>query len=223
MGAVRFGAVNAHCPHREEWLNALTHGAGAVAALAGGSVLIALAVLTGDVWQIVGAVVFVSTLVLLYTASTLYHAVRHEALKSRLQVFDHCAIFLLIAGTYTPFTLIALSGGWGWTLFGLVWTLAVLGIVLKLFLTGRFRRASTLLYIAMGWLGLVAAGPLVDSLPAWTLGWLLAGGIAYTAGTAFYHQDRVPYAHAIWHLFVLTGSVLHFVAVATLVLGPATA
>jgi hemolysin III len=209
--------VNADRVSREEWANALTHGAGLLASVTGGAVLIAMAAVFGGAIQIVSAAVFVSTLVLLYAASTLYHATQQQDLKSRLKVLDHCAIFVLIAGTYTPFTLVGLKGGWGWTLFGLVWSLAVLGVVFKLFFTGRFHRTSTVLYVAMGWLALIAIGPLVDALPAWTLGWLLAGGIAYTAGTAFYHNKRVPYAHAIWHLFVLAGSVLHFVAVASLV------
>ncbi|HRQ64826.1 MAG TPA: hemolysin III family protein [Xanthomonadaceae bacterium] len=214
--------MNAHRISREELANALTHGAGLLASVAGGAVLIAMAALFGSASQIVSAVVFVATLILLYTASTLYHAARHDRLKAQLKVLDHCAIFILIAGTYTPFTLVGLKGGWGWTLFGLVWTLAVLGVVFKLFFTGRFHRTSTVLYVAMGWLALIAIGPLVNALPAWTLGWLLAGGIAYTAGTAFYHNERVPYAHAIWHLFVLAGSVLHFIAVASLVVPAAT-
>jgi hemolysin III len=167
--------------------------------------------------------VFVATLVLLYVASTLYHAVHHPVAKARLKVLDHCAIFLLIAGTYTPFTLLGLGGGWGWSLFAAIWTLAVLGVVLKLFFTGRFRRTSTALYLAMGWLALVAIGPLARSLESWTLGLLLAGGVVYSAGTLFYHSDRVPYAHAIWHLFVLAASTLHFAAVATLILAPAGA
>ena len=202
---------------REEFVNALTHGAGAVAAVAGGAVLITLALLFGSRVQVASAMVFVTTLVALYSVSTLYHAVRHERLKAQLKVLDHCAIFLLIAGTYTPFTLVALKGGWGWTLLALIWALAALGVVFKLFFTGRFRRMSTILYVGMGWLGIVAIGPLVDALSTWTLGWLLAGGVAYTAGTVFYHNERIPYAHAIWHLFVLAGSVLHFVAVASLV------
>ncbi|HET6603951.1 MAG TPA: hemolysin III family protein [Xanthomonadaceae bacterium] len=198
---------------REEIANALTHGIGAVAAIAGGSVLITLAALSGDVRRVVGASVFVAGLVLLYTASTLYHAIPHPHIKSRLRVFDHCAIFVLIAGTYTPFTLVALHGGWGWSLLATIWTLAVLGIVLKLFVTGRFQRLSTLIYVAMGWLVVIAAGPLVDSLPFWSLFWLVAGGLSYTAGTFFYHARRPRYAHAVFHGFVLGGSTMHFVAV----------
>ena len=198
---------------REEWVNALTHGFGIVAATAGGAVLITLAAVFGDALRVATATVFVVTLILLYTASTLYHAARQERIKARLKVFDHCAIFLLIAGTYTPFTLVALRGTWGWTLFGLIWTLAVIGVVFKLFYTGRFKRTSTAIYVAMGWLVIVAVGPLSQALPAWTVACLIGGGVAYSAGTPFYLSRRIPYAHAIWHAFVLGGSVLHFIAV----------
>jgi hemolysin III len=215
MGATSAGHPGLH-DHalREELVNAITHGVGVVASLVGGAVLITLAAMFGDGRSLASAIVFVTTLVLLYTASTLYHAFRQEHIKARLKVFDHCAIFMLIAGTYTPFTLIALSGGWGWWMFGIIWSLAVMGIIFKLFFTGRFKRLSTLIYVAMGWLVLVAIGPLVDALPGWTLAWLVAGGIAYTAGTFFYHRPGLRYAHAIWHLFVLAGSVMHFTAVA---------
>src|SRR5690606_13149319 len=205
-------------PHREEIASALTHGMGAVASVAGGAVLITLAAVFGDGWQLAGAVVFVTTLILLYTASTLYHAFRHEPIKARLKVFDHCAIFLLIAGTYTPFTLIGLRGGWGWSLFGMVWTLAVLGVIFKLFFTGRFKRLSTIIYIGMGWLVLIAIQPMTELLTGWTLFWLFTGGLFYTLGTLFYHNEKLPYSHAIWHLFVLAGSVSHFIAVSSQVL-----
>ena len=198
---------------REELANALTHGLGAAAALAGGAVLITLAALNGDGWQLAGAIVFGLCLLLLYLASTLYHAVQHPVLKGRLKVFDHCAIYLLIAGTYTPFTLVGLRGPWGWGLFVAIWTLAVAGVVFKLFFTGRFRGLSTVIYIAMGWLVLVAIKPLLAALDAWTFGWLLAGGVCYTLGTVFYHRPSLPYSHAIWHLFVVAGSVCHYVSV----------
>ena len=178
-------------PAREELWNALTHGIGAAAALAGGSVMITLAALYGDGWQLAGAIVFGACLLLLYLASTLYHAIQHPVLKGRLQVFDHCAIYLLIAGTYTPYTLVGLRGPWGWTLFAAIWTLALAGVVFKLFHTGRFERLSTLLYIAMGWLVLIAIRPLLAALDGWTLGWLLAGGLCYTLGTVFYHRPRM--------------------------------
>lgn len=201
---------------REELANVLTHGAGVIASVAAGTVLIVLAALGGDALILVGVSVFVTSLIGLYTASTLYHAARSPVLKARLKVFDHAAIYLLIAGTYTPFMIGALRGGWGWSLFGVVWGLAVAGIGLKLVFTGRFRVLSTSMYVAMGWLVLVGIAPLARALEPATLAWLVAGGIAYTAGTPFYHS-RIPYAHAVWHLFVVTGSVCHAIAVGTIV------
>lgn len=203
---------------REELANALTHGVGATAALAGGAVLIALAALYGDGWQLIGAIVFGICLLLLYIASTLYHAIQHPVTKARLKVFDHCAIYLLIAGTYTPFTLIGLRGSLGWWLFAAIWTLALAGIVFKLFFTGRFKLLSTLIYVAMGWLVLAAIVPVFRALDAWTFGWLLAGGVCYTLGTFFYHRPTMRYSHAIWHMFVIGGSVCHYVAVMAQVL-----
>lgn len=205
---------------RWELVNALTHGAGAVASVAGGAVLIVLAAVYGDVWGVVSSAVFSATLVLLYTASTVYHAVTRPALKAKLKVFDHSAIYLLIAGTYTPFMLVGLRGGWGWSLFGVVWGLAVAGVVFKLFFTGRFARLSTAIYVGMGWMALIAIVPMLERLSPATLAWMVAGGVTYTAGTVFYHS-RKPYAHAVWHLFVLGGSVCHFVAVMTQVVPPA--
>ena len=198
---------------REELASALTHGLGATAALAGGAVLITLAALHGNGWQLGAAIVFGVALLLLYVASTLYHAIQHPIAKGRLKVFDHCAIYVLIAGTYTPFTLIGLRGPVGWWLFGAIWTLAFAGLVFKLFYTGRFKRLSTMIYIAMGWLIVVAAKPMLAALDAWTLGWLLAGGLSYTLGTWFYHRESIRYSHAIWHLFVLGGSISHYIAV----------
>lgn len=202
----------------EELASALTHGLGATAALAGGAVLITLAALYGDGWQLGAAIVFGFTLLLLYVASTLYHAIQHPVAKGRLQVFDHCAIYLLIAGTYTPFTLIGLRGPVGWTLFGVIWALAVIGVIFKLFYTGRFKRLSTLVYIAMGWLVIVAAKPVMAALDAWTFGWLIAGGVFYTLGTVFYHRPEMKFSHAIWHVFVILGSVCHYISVMAQVL-----
>ncbi len=207
---------------REEVANALTHGLGVVAAIAGGAVLITLAALYSDGWQLASAIVFISTLVLLYTASTLYHAIPHEPTKTRLQVLDHMAIYLLIAGTYTPFTLVGLKGPWGWWLFGTIWTLAVAGVAFKAFYTGRFKRLSTIIYVAMGWIAVVAIEPMIRLISAASLLWLLAGGVSYTLGTVFY-MSRRRYAHAIWHAFVLGGSASHFVAVWLLVVEPASA
>ncbi len=205
-------------PRREELANTLTHGAGAVTSLVAGSALIALAALSGDPWRVSAATVFSLSLVLLYTASTLYHSAPRGPAKARLEIFDHCAIYLLIAGTYTPFTLVSLHGALGWSLFGIIWSLAIAGVVFKLIFATRFKLLSTLLYLGMGWLVVVAALPLAQALPSATLGWLVAGGLAYTGGTLFYHNQRIPFAHAIWHLFVIAGSVCHFLAVsATLV------
>lgn len=220
--SVEDGTAPTIAPHsmREEFLSALTHGLGATAALAGGAVLITLAALYGDGWQLTGAIVFGACLLLLYLASTLYHAIQHPVAKARLKVFDHCAIYLLIAGTYTPFTLIGLRGPWGWSLFAAIWTLALAGVVFKLFYTGRFKLLSTGIYIAMGWLVIVAIKPLLGALDGWTIGWLFAGGMFYTLGTVFYHRPSLPYSHAIWHLFVVAGSVCHYVAVMAQVVTP---
>jgi hemolysin III len=198
---------------REEAASALTHAAGVVASLAGGAVLITMAALSGSAWQVVGAAVFAASLVLLYSASTAYHIALSDTFRRRLKVFDHCAIYVLIAGTYTPFTLTVLRGAWGWTLFGVVWGLALAGIVFKLFFTGRFPRVSTGIYVGMGWLIVIAAGPLIRAMDPVALAWLVGGGLAYTGGTLFYHSERMPYAHAVWHLFVLAGSVCHAIAV----------
>ena len=207
-------AVPDHVEHPgEELANAWTHGLGATAALAGGAVLVALAARHGDGWQLTSSIVFAISLLLLYIASTLYHAIRHPVAKGRLKVFDHCAIYVLIAGTYTPFTLIGLRGTWGWSLFATIWALAAAGVVFKLFFTGRFKRLSTMIYLAMGWLVIVAIKPMWGALDAWTLGWLFGGGVFYTLGTVFYHRPTLRYSHAIWHLFVIAGSVSHYVAV----------
>lgn len=188
---------------------------GVFAALVGGVALVIYASFGGDPWRVVGASVFAVALVALYAASTAYHAARSERLKRRLKVLDHCAIYLLIAGSYTPFLLNDLRGPWGWSLFGVIWGLALAGMIFKLFFTGRFRLLSTLVYVMMGWLALVAIVPMLRSMQLVTLGWMLAGGIAYTAGTPFYHAVRMRYSHAVWHLFVLAGSVCHAIAVAT--------
>jgi len=203
---------------REEFASAITHGVGAAAAFAGGAILIALAARTGNGWQLTAAIVFGICLLLLYVASTLYHATAHPVAKTRLKIFDHCAIYLLIAGTYTPFTLIGLRGTLGWSLFAVIWTLAIAGVVFKLFFTGRFKLLSTLIYVAMGWMVVVAIEPVMAALDAWTLGWLLAGGLFYTLGTFFYHRESIRYSHAIWHLFCIGGSTCHYIAVMAQVL-----
>jgi len=208
-----FQTMSLKTTHREELLNSLTHGLGIILSIGAGAVLITLAAIYAGAREIVSVSVFVASLTLLYTASTLYHAVRHPVWKARLKILDHCAIFLLIAGTYTPFTIAALRGGWGWSLFGVIWGLAIVGVVFKVFFTGRFHVLSTATYVGMGWLVVIALAPLSQVLTPPAMIWLVLGGILYTAGTLFYHVERIPYAHAIWHLFVLAGSVCHFVAV----------
>lgn len=197
----------------EELANTVTHGIGLVASLVGLPTLVMVAARSGTARQIVACSVFAATLVILYAASTLYHALPSSRAKQVLRVVDHSAIYLLIAGSYTPFALGVLGGGWGWTLFGLIWGLAAFGILYKTLLGFRFPRLSTLLYVGMGWLAVVAIGPLTEALPAGGLAWLLAGGLCYTAGVPFYVRDRLRYRHAVWHLFVLAGSACHYAAV----------
>ncbi len=197
----------------EEIANSLTHGLGLVASLVGLPVLVIAAAGRGDALQVIGASIFAASLVALYAASTTYHAWPPSRAKQILRVVDHVAIYLLIAGTYTPFTLGVLRGTWGWTLFGVVWSLAALGIVFKTVLGFRYPRASTLFYVAMGWLAVVAIRPMADQVPAMGLAWIAAGGLLYTAGVAFYAWERLRYGHAVWHLFVLGGSTCHFFAV----------
>ena len=212
------GNQDARQSAREELANVLTHGVGLVASVCGGAVLITLAAKMGDGWQLAGAIVYSISMLLLYSASTLYHSSRDAVIKTRLKVFDHCAIYILIAGTYTPVTLISLRGPVGWVLFGVVWTLALTGIVFKLYCTGRFKRVSTILYIGMGWLAIFAIKPVIHALTSTALLWLVVGGIAYTLGTFFYLNRRIRYAHAIWHVFVLLGSVSHFISISMQVL-----
>jgi hemolysin III len=199
----------------EEIAHSVTHGVGLVFSIAGLAVLVAFAAVKGDAWHIVGCSVYGATLVLAYTASTIYHAIPPLLLKTKkvLRVLDHSAIYLLIAGTYTPFALVNLRGPWGWSLLVVVWTLAVLGIVFKATLMGRLRVLSVLFYVILGWLVVVAAKPLGQSVATGGLVLLVSGGIAYTAGVAFYAWRRLPYHHAIWHGFVFTGSLLHYFAV----------
>jgi hemolysin III len=207
---------------REELANVLTHGIGIVLSVAGLAVLVSLTSVRGDAWSVTATAIFGASLVLLYTASTLYHSFQGEHVKRLLRKFDHAAIFLLIAGTYTPFLLVSLRGPWGWSLFGVIWGLAAIGVAMKFWFTGRFKVLSTLIYLAMGWLVVVAARPMLRAVPAEGLWLLLAGGLCYTLGTAFYVWKRLPYHHAIWHLFVLGGSVCHFFAVAVAVVPPAS-
>ena len=197
----------------EEIANSVSHGVGLLAALLAIPMLLAGAVRHGSAAGIVGASVFAATVVLLYLTSTLYHALPRSHAKRVFRVLDHGAIFLLIAGTYTPFTLGVLRGVWGWTLLGLVWGLAAIGLVLKTVGGIRHPILSTCLYLGMGWLVLIAVRPLWLHVPLAGLVWLLAGGLAYTAGVAFFAVERLPYGHFVWHLFVLAGTACHFIAV----------
>jgi len=197
----------------EEIANSASHGLGLLAALAGFPVLVMAAHQRGSVTEIVGASVFATTAVLLYLTSTLFHALPQSRAKRVFQILDHSAIYLLIAGTYTPFTLGVLRGDWGWTLFGLVWSLALVGTVLKVLGGVRYTTISTWVYLAMGWSILIAAKTVWDLVPNWGLFWLVAGGIAYTAGAVFFMAERIRYFHFVWHLFVVAGTASHFIAV----------
>lgn len=197
----------------EEIANSVSHGLGLLAAVAAAPVLVLSALKSGGAARIAGASVFAAATVLLYLTSTLYHALPRNRAKRVFHVLDHAAIFLMIAGTYTPFTLGVLRGAWGWTLFGLVWGLAIAGVALSATGGVRYPKLRTGVYIAMGWLVLVAVKPLWLRVPPWGLFWLLAGGIAYTGGVAFYAAKRVRYSHFVWHLFVIAGTACHFIAV----------
>ena len=197
----------------EEIANSITHGIGIVLAIAALGILTAFAGIYGNSWHIVSVSIYGTTMILLYTASTLYHSVQHPRVKRILRVLDHSAIYLLIAGTYTPFTLVSLRGPWGWWLFGIIWGFAVIGVVLQFSLRRRWRAVSLGLYIGMGWAIVVAIKPLIVSVAAGGIVFLILGGLAYTTGTLFYGWKKLKFHHAVWHLFVLTGTVLHFFAV----------
>lgn len=197
----------------EEIANSIIHGVGIVLSIGGLAVLTSFASVFGNAWHIVSVSIFGASLILLYTTSTLYHSISLPRVKSVLRVLDHIAIFLLIAGTYTPFTLVNLRGVWGWTIFGVVWGLAALGIVFKITMLKKWTLLSTLIYLGMGWIMIAAVKPMMASVATGGLLLLLLGGLAYTGGIIFYIWRKLPYHHAIWHVFVLTGSVLHFFAV----------
>jgi hemolysin III len=198
----------------EELANSISHGVGLLGSIAAIPVLVTGAAGNGGAAGVIGASVFGATMLFLYLASTVYHALPAGNAKRVFLLVDHCAIFLLIAGTYTPFTLGILRGSWGWSLLGVVWGLAIFGILLKIVVGTRHQGLSTCLYLAMGWLVLVAVQPVLNAVPVPGLLWLLAGGLAYTLGVAFFLVDgRVRFAHAVWHLFVVAGSFCHFVAV----------
>jgi hemolysin III len=197
----------------EELASSITHGIGAVLAIAALIVMLIRAASRGDAWLILACSIFGITLILAYLASTLYHALPQPGAKALFRLFDHSAIFLLIAGSYTPFTLVTLRGPWGWSLFGVIWGLAITGILCEVFVAGRLGLVRVAVYIIMGWSMVVATRPMLQLVATDGLLLLLWGGIAYTAGTIFYAWRRLPYNHAIWHLFVLAGSALHVLAI----------
>ena len=202
-----------HYSIAEEVANAITHGIGVVFSVVALVVLVAVASVNGDAWRIVAVSIFGSSMLLLYTASTLYHALPQPAVKRIMRVADHGAIYLLIAGTYTPFLLGDMRGPWGWALFGGLWGAALVGIVYKIFFVGKFNFIATMMYVAMGWSVVLTIKPALESIPVAALVLMAAGGLAYTTGVVFYLWERIPYNHAIWHLFVLAGSAFHFAAI----------
>jgi len=202
----------------DELLNCITHGVGLALSVTGFAVLLVLAIVRGNAWQITGCTVYGASLVFLYAASTLYHSLRSPRARHVLKVLDHSAIYLLIAGTYTPFTLVNLRGFWGWLLFGVVWSICLIGVLFKVFFVNRLVVVSTILYVLMGWVCVIAIKPLLTLVPTGGIAWLLAGGLFYTGGVFFFANKRVPFSHAIWHVFVLAGSVCHYFAVVFYVL-----
>jgi len=195
----------------EEIANSITHGIGAALGTAALVILVVFASLKGDVWRIVSFSIYGASLVILYTASTIYHAITNKKAKRYFRIMDVSSIFLLIAGTYTPITLLSLRGtGWGWTMFGLIWGMALIGIVFKTFFDGRFEKLSIIFYVLMGWLAIIAIKPMIVNLPAGLLFWIALGGISYTVGIIFLAVTKFPYSHTVWHLFVLGGSISHF-------------
>jgi len=197
----------------EEIANSITHGVGAGLSVAGLTLLVVLAVLYGDGRRIVSFSIYGSTLIIMYLASTLYHSFQHPRVKQVFRIIDHASIYLLIAGTYTPFLLVGMRGNWGWTLLVVIWGLALLGIGFKALFTHRFQKLSTLAYVLMGWLCVIASREALNSIPTGALIWLAIGGVVYTVGVVFYAWKKLPYNHAIWHLFVLGGSACHYFAI----------
>ncbi|WP_319481893.1 hemolysin III family protein [uncultured Draconibacterium sp.] len=197
----------------EEIFNSVTHGIGTLLSIAALVVLVIFAVINGNAWHVVSFSIFGTTMVLLYLASTLYHSFTKQKIKNLFARFDHAAIFLLIAGTYTPFLLTVLRGTLGWTLFGIIWAVAITGVVIRSIYLTRFRKLMVGLYLAMGWMMVVAIGPLLKHVPGTSLIFLLLGGIIYSVGVVFYTWRNLKYGHGIWHLFVLAGSIMHFFSV----------
>lgn len=198
---------------KEEVVHSVIHGLGILFGIIGTTVLMVLSGLFGNPAHLICYLLYGLSLIALYTSSTLYHALPFTRAKSFLKICDHSAIYLLIAGTYTPFLILNIKGVVGFTLLAVVWGLALLGIIFKLFFAGRFKVLSTILYLGMGWIAIFAVNPLMSSLTYTGLAWILAGGLTYTLGTIFYLMKRIPYTHAIWHMFVLCGSVFHYIAI----------
>ncbi len=197
----------------EEIANSVTHGIGAALSVAGLTILVVLAAIYGDAWRVVSFSIYGSSLIILYLASTLYHSVQHPRVKRALRIFDHVAIYLLIAGTYTPFLLVSMRGAWGWSLFGVVWGLALVGVIFKSFFIDRYEALATAAYVLMGWIVIIAFKEMLMRVPPGGIILLVVGGIVYTLGVIFYAWEKLPFNHAIWHLFVLGGSILHFFAI----------
>jgi len=200
-------------PPKEEKFNVWSHFIGFILSIAALTLLVVKSSLFGNVWHIVSYSIYGSSLILLYLASTLYHKSKKPKIRARLNIFDHAAIYVLIAGTYTPFTLVTLHGVTGWVLFGLTWGVAILGVIFKLFFIGKYDRLSTIMYVLMGWMVIFAIKPLIENLSAQGLFWLAAGGVFYTVGAVFYSREKLAYNHAIFHVFVLLGSISHFVSI----------
>jgi hemolysin III len=205
----------------EELPNALTHGFGLLCSILGFVVLLAITLIRGGKWQLISCAIYGVTLICVYAASTLYHGVSSPRWKKGFLLFDHCAIYLLIAGTYTPFLLVNLRGGWGWPMFGLIWGIAVSGVLFKLLFADRFPILSVALYLGMGWLGIVAAKEVYIHVPSIGLLWIFAGALAYSVGVIFYACKKIPHHHVIWHLLVMAGSGCHYIAILYSVFPPA--
>lgn len=201
---------------KEEIANSVTHGIGAGLSVAGLTLLVVLAAIYGDVWRVVSFSIYGSSLVVLYLASTLYHSFQNPRIKRVLRILDHASIYLLIAGSYTPFLLVSMRGVWGWTMFGVVWGLALIGVVFKVFFIGQYEVLATAAYVLMGWLCVIAFKEMLVKVPPGGITFLIIGGVVYTAGVIFYAWEKLPYNHAIWHLFVMGGSICHFFAVMSL-------
>ena len=196
---------------KEEIINSITHGVGFFLSIAGLSILVILSVHKGDPWKITAFSIYGATLIIMFLNSTLYHGITHSKIKHFFQKLDHSSIFILIAGTYTAITLTAMRGTWGWTLFGIIWGLAISGIIFKLIFFGRYKKINMAIYLIMGWMILIAIKPLILMVPSPTLLWIIIGGLFYTIGTIFYAWQSLSYNHVIWHVFVLGGSVSHFI------------